>query len=206
MMTTRLLRLGVVWIAAAIGLLPAVARAQDDPIGVRGVVEALHDATIVVKTREGPSVEVHLAPDWGVSQLVRADLADIKVGTYIGTAAEPRSDGTLEALEVLIFPEAMRGAGEGHRRWDLKPRSSMTNATVDAMVTGVKERILTLAYKDGGRRIIVPEDVPIVTPVPGDASMVVPGAPVFILTRKQPDGTLAASRVTVGKDGLVPPM
>jgi hypothetical protein len=180
--------------------------AQEQTARIRGTIERLDGSMLSVKTREGPSVRVALAPDWKVSGLARADLAEVKPGTFIGTAAEPQPDGTLKALEVLIFPEAMRGTGEGHRPWDLTPRSTMTNATVEAAVADVKDRVLTLSYKGGTQRVVVPADAPVVTPVAGDASLVAPGAHVFIFANRQPDGSLTASRLTIGKDGLVPPM
>lgn len=198
--------LGCALLAASLWLPAGMASGQEQPLRIRGMVESVADSTLVVKTREGASVQVALTPGWTVSALGRASLADIKAGTYVGTAAEPQPDGTLKALEVLIFPEAMRGAGEGHRPWDLTPGSSMTNANVEAAVAGVQGSTLTLAYKGGTQRVVVPADAPIVTPAPGDPSMVVPGARVFIFANRQADGRVTASRVTVGKDGLAPPM
>jgi hypothetical protein len=194
------------WLAVSLWLPAGTVYGQEQPTRIRGTVESVEGSTLTVKTREGPSVRIGLAPGWTVSALSRAELGDIKAGTYVGTAAEPQPDGTLKALEVPIFPEAMRGVGEGHRPWDLTPGSSMTNATVEAAVEGVDGRVLTLSYKGGTQRVVVPADAPIVTPSAGDPSMVVPGARVFIFANRQPDGSLTASRLTVGKDGLVPPM
>jgi hypothetical protein len=119
----------------------------------------------------------------------------------------PQADGSLVSLEVLVFPESMRGSGEGHYPWDLQPGSMMTNATVaEVGSAGAKGRRVTLRYKDGEKSIVVPEDVPIVTFEPGERSMLVPGAHVLLTATRQPDGTLTAARVAVGKDGLVPPM
>ena len=122
--------------------------------------------------------------------------------------AQERADQTLtlKAQEVLIFPEAMRGVGEGHRAWDLTPDSTMTNATVEATVSDVAGRVLTLTYKDGRQELLVPPGTPVVTLAPGDASLLKPGNHVFLSATRQPDGSLTASRITVGKDGLVPPM
>jgi len=119
----------------------------------------------------------------------------------------PQPDGTQTALEVLVFPEPMRGSNEGHYPWDLKPGSMMTNATVaDAVAMNPGGRRMTLKYKDGEKTVVVPDDAPIVTFEPGDKAMLVPGAHVLVTATKQPDGTLTAARVAVGKNGLVPPM
>jgi hypothetical protein len=118
-----------------------------------------------------------------------------------------KPDGSQRALEVLIFPEAMRGTGEGHYPWDLRPQSTMTNANVEQTVTGVDGQTLTVKYKGGEKKIIVPPDVPIVTFVPGDKADLKPGTKIFIgAAKKLPDGTLQAARVNYGKDGLTPPM
>jgi hypothetical protein len=205
MSISRHWRYAIVMIAAL--WLPAGPTAAQEQTRVRGTIESLDGSTLTIKTREGPSVQVALAPDWKASALARADLAAITPGTFVGTAAEPQPDGTLKALEVLIFPEAMRGTGEGHRPWDLTPGSTMTNATVEAAVAGVQDRVLTLTYKGGTQRVVVPADAPVVTPVAGDASaLVAPGTHVFVFATRQADGSLTASRLTVGKDGLVPPM
>jgi len=139
--------------------------------------------------------------------VVKATLADIKAGSFVGIGAMPQSDGTQRALEVLIFPEAMRGTGEGHYSWDLQPKSTMTNGNVEQVVTGVDGETLTVKYKDGEKKIIVPPGTPIVTFVPGDKADLKPGIKIFIVAAKKlPDSTLQAARVNYGKDGLTPPM
>jgi len=172
---------------------------------VRGIVERLESNTLVVKSREGETVPIRLTDTWGASGIVKASLADIKQGTYIGTAAMPQRDGSLRALEVLIFPDAMRGLGEGHSAWDLLPDSTMTNATVAEAVEAVYVLTLTLTYKGEQKTIVVPPNVPIVTLAPAQKTDVAAGAPVFISTQRQADGTLTANRVTVGL-GIAPPM
>jgi hypothetical protein len=172
---------------------------------VRGIVERLDGTTLVVKSREGGTVPIRLTDTWGVSGIVKASLTDIKQGTYIGTAAMPQRDGSLRALEVLIFPDTMRGAGEGHSAWDLLPDSTMTNATVAEVVEAVDGRMLTLTYKGEQKTIVVPPDVPIVTLAPAQKADVAAGAPVFISAQRQADGTLTANRITVGL-GIAPPM
>jgi hypothetical protein len=141
-----------------------------------------------------------------VNAVARRELAAVVPGTFIGTATLVRPDGTLQALEVLIFPESARGSGEGHYPWDLQPGSMMTNATVADVVAVDAARRLTLKYKDGEKVVIVPPDAPVVTFEPGDRAMLVPGAHVMFGATREADGTLTAGRVNVGKDGLVPPM
>jgi hypothetical protein len=175
-------------------------------VRVRGTVESLADNTLVVRAREGQSIPIRLADNWSISGIVNASLAEIKPGTFIGTAAMPQRDGGLRALEVLVFPEAMRGAGEGHYAWDLMPESTMTNATVSEAVQAVEGHTLTLTYKGEQKKVVVPPNVPIVTFAPAQKTDVVVGAPVFISTQRQPDGSLTASRVTVGLNGVAPPM
>ncbi len=196
--------------AALLLALPEIAAAQGTapapPVRVRAEIVKLEGTVLHLKDRQGAAVSVKLADNFAVSSLSKADIGDIKPGTYVGTAAIPQSDGSLKAIEVLIFPDAMRGTGEGHRPWDLTPESTMTNATVDSSVSQVNGRTLTLKYKDGSKTIVVPPEAPIVAMGPGSADMLKPGSHVFIIANKQPDGSLAAARVTVGKDGLVPPM
>ena len=143
-----------------------------------------------------------------MTAVVTIDLAAIKQGAFIGTASMPQPDGTLTALEVLVFPEAMRGSGEGHYAWDLKPGSMMTKATVAevATLTQTHGRQLSLKYKDGEKTMVVPEDVPIVTFEPGERAMLLPGAHIVLTAAKQPDGSLTAGARGGGKNGLVPPM
>lgn len=173
---------------------------------VRGTIDRVQGAVLAIATREGRTIELTLTPDAKIAALVPAQLAAAGKGSFIGTAAVPQADGTLRAQEVLIFPEAMRGVGEGHRPWDLTPDSTMTNATVEATVAGASGRELDLSYKGGQKKLVVPPDTPIVTLAPGDASLLVPGNHVFLSAVPDANGTLIASRITVGKDGLVPPM
>ena len=173
---------------------------------IRGTVEKLDGQTLIVKSRENQQLAVTLADDLSVSAVAKADLADIKPGDYIGSAAVKGTDGKLHAQEVLIFPEAARGAGEGHRPWDLTPDSTMTNATVAEVVDVAKGRLLKLKYKGGENEIEVPMEAPIVTLMPGDRSLLQPGTVVFISATKAADGSLAAARIVAGKDGVQPPM
>ena len=162
--------------------------------------------TYIVKARDGSELKVKLAANAMVVALVKASLADIKQGSYVGIAGMPNADGSQRALEVHIFPEAMRGTGDGHRGWDLQPQSTMTNGNVEQTVAGSDGQTLTLKYKDGEKKIIVPSTTPIVSYLPGDKSELTPGARIFIAAAtKQPDGTLQTPRVNVGR-GVAPPM
>ena len=185
----------------------AIAQAPLPTQRIRGDVVALDGLVLQVLSRTGEALAIRLAENYTVTAVVKVDLDAIKTGSFVGAASMPQSDGTQTALEVLLFPEAMRGTGEGHYPWDLKPGSMMTNATVaDEIVEATGGRRMTLKYKDGEKTVLVPPDAPIVTFQPGERSMVVPGAHVIVTAARQSDGTLTAGRVAVGKDGLVPPM
>src|SRR5258706_635599 len=185
----------------------ALAQAPLPTQRIRGDVAALDGLNLQVKSRAGEMLAVKLADNYVVTAVVKIDVSTIKPGTFVGIATMPQPDGTQLALEVLLFPEAMRGTGEGHYPWDLKPGSMMTNATVaDAVVISSGGRRMTLKYKDGAKTIVVADDAPIVTFEPGDKSMLVPGAHILVTAAKQPDGSLTAARVAVGTSGLVPPM
>lgn len=208
-MSNRIRMTGAVLGAALVLALGAEALAQQQqmrPIHVRAQIEAVEGSTLHLKDRAGKMVMVALPEKVRVSSLAKASIDAIKKGNYVGTAAVPAPDGTLIAQEVLIFPETQRGTGEGHRKWDLTPDSTMTNATVDTVVSDVKGRVLTLKYKGGEKKLTIPADAPIVTTGPGDPSLLKPGSHVFVVATQGADGKLTAQRVAVGKDGLVPPM
>jgi len=192
---------------AALAALPALvtpASAQT-PERVRGTVRSLSGNTLVVDTREGAQATITLAPNYSVAAVVPATLADAKPGTFIGAAAMGPKD-RLRAVEVLIFPDSMKGSGEGHYPWDLMPESTMTNATIESEVSGSDGRELTVVAKGETLRMTVPANVPIVTFQPADAALLTPGTHVFIGATKAADGTLSAARVNAGKDGMTPPM
>ena len=205
MLRGSIARLGLLNLALALVAGSAMAQSAP-PTRVRGVVEKLDGNALAVKAREGNVVTIKLAEPIAVTGVVKASLSDVTVGNFVGIAALPQPDGSLKAVEVLIFPEAARGTGEGHYAWDLLPESTMTNATVAETVAAVGGQTLTLKYKDGEKKITVPPEAPVVTFGPGDASLLKPGAAVFVPTRKEADGTLGAARVLVGRDGVVPPM
>ena len=160
---------------------------------------------MVVTTRDGTKETLAIAPTVGVVAIIAVKITDIAPHSYIGTAAIAQADGTLLAREIQVFPESMRGVGEGHHPWDLEPHSTMTNGTVGT-VTGTSGRTLTVTYKGGEQKVVVPANAPIITYAPAGKDMLVAGAHVIITAVKRPDGSLMATRVGVGKDGLVPPM
>ena len=188
----------------ALGTSTAFAQATQT-VRVRGSVVSLDGSMLTVKTRQGADVTIKLADNFRVASVVKASLADIKPGVFIGTASVAKS-GSSHALEVLLFPEALRGTGEGDYAWDLTADSMMTNGTVGSAVEDVAGPTITVAYKGGERKITIAPDTPIVTLGPADKSDVKPGTPIFTTTQKQADGTFTAASVTVGKNGVAPPM
>lgn len=175
------------------------------PIHVRGSIVAFAGSTLKVKTREGDTVDVALADDWKVAGVAEAKVTDIKPGDFVGIASLPKDGGGDGALEVLIFPPAMKGTGEGSYGWDLKPESSMTNATVADAVKGVDGRTVTVTYHGKEKKIAIPDGTPVVTIAGATKDDLVPGAIVFITAEKAATGPVA-HQVVVGKNGVVPPM
>jgi uncharacterized protein Veg len=192
----------------ALSLLATVAWAQQPPmVRIRGTIEAVDGSTLTVKSREGTDVKVHMTDNVTVTGVAKIAKSDIKTGSYIGVSAMPEPDGTQKALAIHVFPEAMRGTGEGFRPWDLRPNSTMTNATVDQKVEANEGDTIVVKYKDGEKKVTVPPDTPIVTFVAGDKSELKPGAKIIIFgATKKEDGTLETNRVNVGVDGITPPM
>jgi hypothetical protein len=186
---------------------PASAHAEEKKavLNIRGSVVNLAGSTLKVKTREGETVDVALADDWQVASVANAKVSDIKPGDYVGIASLPKEQGGDGALEVLIFPPALKGAGEGSFGWDLKPNSSMTNATVADAVKDVDGRTVTVSYHGKEKKISIPDGTPVVTIAPATKEDLVAGAVVFIPTEKASSGTVA-HRVIVGKNGVMPPM
>jgi len=172
---------------------------------IRGTIDQADGHVLHVTDRDGNKLTVAVRPDTRVTLIAPAKITDIKPGSYIGTAAMPQPDGSLQAMEIQVFPERMRGAGEGNHPYDLRPNSSMTNGTVGDVV-GTQGRTLTLRYHGEEKKVIVPAKAPIITYEPGNPALLVAGAHVIIIASKVADGTLSADRVSVGKDGLTPPM
>jgi hypothetical protein len=179
---------------------------QTSPSRVRGTIESVDGETLTVKSRSGEDVKLTMAGDIRVVGIVKIALSDIKVGSFIGTTTVPGPDGGNNAVEVHVFPEDMRGTGEGSRPYDLRPNSSMTNATVADSVVGNDGHTLLIKYKDGEKKVVVGPDTPVVTYVPAGKSDLKPGAKVIAFMKKLPDGSFETNRVSVGRDGLTPPM
>jgi hypothetical protein len=184
----------------------AVAQQSPTPSRVRGTIEGVDGGVLAVKSRAGEDVKLHMTSDMKVVGITKISLADIKVGSFIGTTTVPGPDGTQNAVEVHVFPEDMRGTGEGSRPYDLRPNSTMTNATVATTVAGNDGHTLLVKYKDGEKKVVVGPDTPVVTYVPADKSDLKAGAKVIAFMKQLPDGSFETNRVSVGRDGLTPPM
>jgi len=187
--------------AAAIAQAPA-----NPPVRIRGTVERIDRTNLTVKANSGQSMNVKLADNFVVVGIAKASLSDVASGKFIGTTTVGERDGALVALEVHIFPENMRGTGEGHYDWDLRPSSKMTNANVASVTSMGKDRVLAVQYKGGEKKVLISEKTAIVSFTPTDRGELKPGAKVFVNAQRQPDGTLTAARVNVGLHGQVPPM
>jgi hypothetical protein len=172
---------------------------------LRATVQGFDGSTLVVKERSGEVIALALADNFAVNEVLPIELSAIQSGSFVGAASMPQPDGTLLALEVLVFPEAARGTGEGHYPWDLQPGSTMTNATVGDVAASPNGQNLKLRYKGGEQVVRVPPGTPVVTFKPGDRSLLVPGAKV-VLTAQLRDGKPVALRALAGRNGFTPPM
>jgi hypothetical protein len=184
----------------------AIAQKTPVPTRVRGAIEAVDGDTLTVKSRSGEDVKLHMTSDVKIVGITKISLSDIKVGSFVGTTTVPGPDGTPTAVEVHVFPEDMRGTGEGSRPYDLKPNSTMTNATASESVVGNDGHTLVVKYKDGEKKVLVTPETPVVTYVPADKSDLKAGAKVIAFMKQLPDGSFETNRVSVGRDGLTPPM
>ena len=191
-------------VVAAVAATAALAQAPQT-VRLRGVIEKVDGNKVTAKSDKGDALTLNLADKMLVVAVVKASMADIKVGDFIGSGAMPQPDGSQKAIEVHIFAESMRGTGEGFRPWDGAPNSTMTNGTVGNTVTGVYGPVITVKYKDGDKKIIVTPDVPIVRYEVVDLSALKPGVAFSVLAAvKAPDGSYDIKRINVGRDGVVP--
>lgn len=185
---------------------PALAQ-QPQPLRIRGVIESADGAVLTVKTREGEDRKVRLADKTIVAGVSKITVADIKPGSYIGVTGMPQADGTQKAIAIHIFPESQRGTGEGFRPWDLRPNSTMTNATVAQKVASSDGETIKVTYKGGEKTVKITPETQVVSLVPGERSELKVGAKVLIFSAtKAADGSLETNRISVGRDGITPPM
>jgi hypothetical protein len=189
-------------------LLTSLASAQNsDMVRVRGTIQGIDGQTLDVKGRDGTPLKVKLADDAKVLALDRKTMDDVKQGVFVGITAMPQPDGTQKAVEIHIFPEALRGMGEGHRPWDLMPNSTMTNANIETAVASSDGKELVLKYKDGEKKFTVPANVEVVMFAPAEVADLKPGEKIFVVAgKKQADGTVLAPSIVVGRNGVSPPM
>jgi hypothetical protein len=184
--------------------LPASAQ---ETVRIRGTIESADGPVYMVKNRDGAEIKLTMADNPLYVAIVKSTMADIKPGMFVGSTGVTQPDGSQKAIEVHIFPESMRGTGEGHYDWDLKPNTKMTNANVEQTVAGVEGPVLSVKYKDGEKKLMVTPETVVVTYVTGNKDDLKPGTKVFVAAgKKQADGTVQTPRITYGKDGLVPPM
>lgn len=183
-------------------VLPASAQ---ENVRIRGTVERIDGPVYVVKNRDGAELKLTLTDNPLFVVIVPSTMADIKQGMFVGSAGMMQPDGVQKAIEVHIFPESMRGTGEGHYDWDLLPRSKMTNANVEHAVTSVDGKMLSVKYKDGEKKLLVTPETVVVTYEMGKKEEVQPGTRIFVAAaKKQPDGTVQAPRITYGRNGQAP--
>lgn len=190
---------------ALLGGASAVMAQDTPPLGVRGTIIAVDGDALKIHTTRGDDVAVGITKETQVRGVTLATISEVVPGSYIGSAATPQPDGTLKALEIHVFPPDMRGAGEGHRAWDLGKNGTMTNGTIGDLVLS-NGRTMTVKYKSGEKKILIPEDVPIVKLEVGDRSLLVPGTKVVLFAKKDASGKLTALFISAGKNGVTPPM
>jgi hypothetical protein len=194
--------------AASLALICAALPASaQEIVRIRGTIERVEGPVYVVRNRDGAEVKLTVTDNPLFVAIVKASMADIKPGMFVGSTGVTQPDGSQKAIEVHIFPESMRGTGEGHYDWDLKPNTKMTNANVEQTVAGTDGPVLSVKYKDGEKKLLVTPETVVVTYVTGSKDDLKPGIKVFVgAAKKQPDGSVQTPRITYGKDGLTPPM
>ena len=198
------MKTAVAVLAIAMLALMAVGAEAQTLLRVRGTITAFDGSVLSVKTRDGKDIQVQLAEKAAVATVKAVSLADIKPGDGVGATTRPGPDGSLTALEVHVFPASMAVPNEGHRPWDLEPGSMMTNGNVAAAVGAAGAKEITIEYKGGSQKVKVPDNVPIVTTVPAERSLLAPGAYIVTTARAGTDGVLFTQRIAVSKDGVAP--
>ncbi len=202
MSAIKQLTLAAMSLALACTALPASAQ---ETVRIRGTIERVEGPVYVVKNRDGAELKLTVTDNPLFVAIAPSTMADIKSGMFVGSAGMMQADGTQKAIEVHIFPESMRGTGEGHYDWDLKPQSKMTNANVEQTVAGVDGQMLSVKYKDGEKKLLVTPETVVVTYVPGNKDELKPGTKIFVAAaKKQPDGTVQTPRITYGRNGAGP--
>jgi hypothetical protein len=204
--TFEIFKFATLALATAASLATASVAQAADGVRVRGTVVSLAGDQLLVKSRDGASVSITLGLGWKAGGIAKASLADIKPGDFVGIASLPTAAGGAGALEVLVFPPAMRGSGEGSYGWDLKPNSTMTNGSVSEAVQSVDGTTVNVVYHGQSKKIAIAPGTPVVTFAKATNADVKPGAAVFIPAQRADDGKLSTTQVVVGKDGVVPPM
>jgi Domain of unknown function (DUF5666) len=185
-----------------------LAQQTPPPVRIRGTIEKVDGNALMVKARDGSSIKVTLAENARVTAMVKAQLSDIKQGSFIGVTAMPQPDGSQKAIGLHIFMESQKGVvADRHFPWDREPGSTMTNANVESVVSGVDGQTIMVKYKDGEKKVIVPSNTPIVSFTPGSKDDLKPGAQMIVIAgQKQPDGSVVAPAINVGRNGAAPPM
>jgi hypothetical protein len=185
-----------------------VAQQAPPPVRLRGTIENVDGNTLMVKARDGGSIKVTLAENARVTAMVKAELSDIKEGSFIGVTAMPQADGSQKAIGLHIFMESQKGVvPDRHFPWDREPGSTMTNANVQSTVSGIDGQTITVKYSNGEKKVTVPPNTPIVSFTPGTKDDLKPGAQMIVFAgQKQPDGSIVAPAINVGRNGTAPPM
>ena len=193
-------------VAASLALICAAFSASaQETVRIRGAIERIEGPVYVVKNRDGAELKLTVTENPLFVAISPSTIADIKQGMFVGSAGTMQPDGIQKAIEVHIFPESMRGTGEGHYDWDLKPGTKMTNANVEQTVAGVEGQMLSVKYKDGEKKLLVTPETVVVTYVMGNKDELKPGTKIFVAAaKKQADGTVQTPRITYGRNGAGP--
>ena len=208
MLTRRMVGASAAFALLFAAIVAAAQAPQTPPVRVRGTIEKVDGQTLTVKSRDGNTLTVKLADNPRITAMVKASLADIKQGAFIGVTAMPQPDGSQKAIGLHIFMDTQRGVVPARfSPWDREPGSTMTNADVESSVASVDSQVMMVKYPEGEKKIIVPPNTPVVKFEPGNMGDIKSGAQIFVVAgQKMPDGTITAPAINVGRDGVAPPM